>query len=244
MQQWVISLAPSPGGGTHETSLPGYCLWATALGAQHCYQISCSAAQGSQCYPVPWSTAQEHRKPYTRSLTNLCCLSPLTQRLPPTSERSHPGFCLLLAPGLSQGHWVSLVPTLVKYVESRQKLRSWFCMSRPCNKQERSVPGPIYAIGVREKVDIWEMIWRRNKWKAYVFLLNLAEGERRGCQEVWNKVSCCFCNCLIGQNNSLLQGDPLLRLQQGNAIQNEELRFLNKPIVFIALPFYAIAIIA
>lgn len=76
------------------------------------------------------------------------------------------------------------------------------------------------------------------------FLLNLSEEQRRGCQEEQNKVSCCFCNCLIGQNNSLLQGDPLLHLQQGNAIQNKELSFLNKPIVLIELPFYAIMIIA
>lgn len=64
------------------------CWWSTAL-PRH---------QGSQCHPVPWSTAQGHGKPYTVSLRNLCCLSIVMQRLPP-SERRDPGFCPLLAPG-------------------------------------------------------------------------------------------------------------------------------------------------
>jgi len=44
--------------------------------------------------------------------------------------------------------------------------------------QERSTPSPICATGVKEKVDIWDMVWSRDKGKVYVFLLNLAEEER------------------------------------------------------------------
>lgn len=59
-------------------------------------------------------------------------------------------FCFLL--GLRQGQWLSLVPASVKYVGSRHQLHFLFCMSRPCNRQERSMTGPMYAIGKKGKV--------------------------------------------------------------------------------------------
>lgn len=206
-QQWVISSSPSPDVGTNDTSLPGYC-----LETQHCHQRAYRAARVILCHRTG------DRKPYKTSLTNPCCLCPLTQGLWP-SERTHPDFCLPLAPG-SQ----SRSPFL--------SLSNMWGLGSACQDHA------ISKKGVKEKCGCLE----QRQMKS--FLLNLAEEQRRGCQEVWNKVSCCFCNCLIGQNNSLLQGDPLLRLQQGNAIQNKELSFLNKPIVFIELPFYAITVIA
>lgn len=141
-QQWVITSAPSPGVGTNETSLPGYCLWATALGAQHCHPIASGqhrAASVTLCHgPLHRGIGN-----LTQNLSNISAAWALFYRgchLQREVTLVSVFYSLL---GLNQGHWVSLFPTPVKYMGSRQKLHTRFCTSRPCNKQEGSVPGPI-----------------------------------------------------------------------------------------------------
>lgn len=70
---WIIASAPLLGTGRNEMSLPEYCTSAADLEAQQCRLIAHSPAQGSPCYPMPWSAAQGHSRAHTRSLTYLCC---------------------------------------------------------------------------------------------------------------------------------------------------------------------------
>lgn len=139
----------SPDVGKNETPLPGHSLWAAAGGAQHCHRIR--AASVTLC-----------RGPLHRDMGNLTrCLLQTSAAWVSLCSGCHlqregtlvSVLCLLL--GLSQGHWVSLFQAF--------KLPFWFCTSRPCNMQERSTPGPISAIVVKEKVDIWDMIQSRDK---------------------------------------------------------------------------------